>query len=80
MKQISPELDAEIDKILQEIGSRLKEKRKGIEPNYISFAEKYNFSRASVLRVEQGYNTFREQMLIFGDTLSINLEDLFQGL
>ncbi len=80
MKQVSPELDAEIDGILQEIGSRIREKRQEVEPNYITFAENHDFSRASVLRIEQGHNTSLRQLFVFADALDIKLEDLFKGL
>ncbi len=80
MKQLSPELDAEIDSILKEVGSRIREKRRAIIPNYMEFSKENNFNKVTLGRIETGKNSSLKQLIRLAKVLDYNLEDIFKGL
>ena len=79
-KVINPELNKDIEIILKEIGSRIREQRKSVAGNYEDFAKEHGFNKVTVSRIEQGKNSSLKSIITFARVLNIKLEDLFKGL
>ena len=74
------ELNSDIDNILNEIGSRIRTKRKMVNKNYEDFARAHNFNKVTVSRIEQGSNSSLKSIIIIARTLDIPIEELFKGI
>jgi len=70
----------EIQPILNEIGNRLREKRKEKNKNYVRFAEEHGFPNMTVSRIENGENSNLKTIVLFAHAVGISLEELFAGL
>lgn len=79
-KEISPEQTAVIERVLKEIGNRIKTKRKELSPNYEDFAYDNGFNKVTISRIEQGKNSSLKQIIIVAEALGMKLEDLFKGI
>jgi transcriptional regulator with XRE-family HTH domain len=79
-KEIDPQLTADIELIIKEIGSRIKSQRKLIRNNYEDFARDYNINKVTISRVENGENSSLRSIIILARAVGIKIEDLFKGI
>ena len=79
-KEIDPQLTSDIEKILKEVGSRIRSKRKIISKNYENFAEEYHFNKITVSRIEKGENSSLKSIITLARAVGIKIEDLFKGI
>ena len=79
-KEIDPQLTADIEQIIKEVGSRIKSQRKLIRNNYEDFARDYKLNKVTISRVENGENTSLRSIIILARTVGIKIEDLFKGI
>ncbi len=79
-KEVDPQLNADIEIIIKEIGSRIKSQRKLIRNNYEDFARDYNINKVTISRVENGENSSLRSIIILARAVGIKIEDLFKGI
>ena len=79
-KEIDPQLTADIELIIKEIGSRIKSQRKLIRNNYEDFARDYSLNKVTISRVENGENSSLRSIIILARAVGIQIEDLFKGI
>jgi len=72
--------DNDIQPILNEIGKRLREKRKEKNKNYVRFAKEHGFPKMTVNRIENGENSNLKTIITFACAVNISLEELFSGM
>ena len=80
MKNIDSQLSSEVNQILNEIGSRIRTKRKMVNKNYEDFANTHNFNKVTVTRIENGANSSLKSIILFARALDIPIEELFKGI
>ena len=79
-KEVDPQLTADIELIIKEIGSRIKSQRKLIRNNYEDFARDYNLNKVTISRVENGENSSLRSIIILARAVGMKIEDLFKGI
>lgn len=79
-KKPNPELTDDINQILEEIGSRIRVKRKLMVKNYEDFARDHNFNKITILRIENGENVTIRKLITVARAVGITPEDLFNGI
>lgn len=70
----------EIDRILKEIGTRVRTHRKLKYKNYENFAEIHKFNKVTISRLENGENFTMTSLVQVLRVLEISLEDFFSGI
>lgn len=79
-KNSEPVTPIEIDNILNEIGLRIRLKRKSMSTNYEDFARDHNFNKVTISRIENGENYTLKTLILVARTIGISIEDLFKGI
>lgn len=71
---------SDIDLILKEMGSRIREKRKSVANNYEDFARDHQFNKVTISRIENGENFTMSSLIQVLRVLDIPIEDFFKGI
>ena len=71
---------SDVDLILKEMGSRIREKRKSVANNYEDFARDHQFNKVTISRIENGENFTMSSLIQVLRVLDISIEDFFKGI
>lgn len=71
---------SDVDLILKEMGSRIREKRKSVVNNYEDFARDHQFNKVTISRIENGENFTMSSLIQVLRVLDISIEDFFKGI
>ena len=71
---------SDVDLILREMGSRIREKRKSVANNYEDFARDHQFNKVTISRIENGENFTMSSLIQVLRVLDTSIEDFFKGI
>jgi transcriptional regulator with XRE-family HTH domain len=71
---------SDVDLILKEMGSKIREKRKSVAKNYEDFAREHQFNKVTISRIENGENFTMSSLIQVLRVLDISIEDFFKGI
>ncbi len=74
-KELDPEVSKDIERLLTEIGSKVREHRKVVYKNYEDFAKDYSINKVTISRLENGENFTMSILIQVLRALDISLED-----
>jgi len=79
-KRVIPNLPEEVSQKLKEIGLKVKEHRKLMEPNYKKFAEKHKLNYMTLWRIENGENFSMVSFIEILNAVGITFEEFFKDM
>ena len=71
-------LPVNVDQKLNEIGGKVRLKRKAIDNNYVNFAAEHKINKVTLQRIEFGDNFKMSSLLEVLNAIGISLEDLLK--
>ena len=79
-KKVEHELKSDTDKVIKEIGAKIRLHRKSLWKNYESFSQEKNLNKVTVSKIENGDEYLLRNLIICIHSLDMTLEDFFRGI